>query len=133
MDVTFTVPSKVVNKVVGEYVQENLYDAYSKTILKAAGVPAKKTLVTQLLAEPKFAKALEKEFNVFFKYWCETELGEYTREVDLKLDLIDACEKIQESEDEEWFAEQRQASESQKMLDVILHLERAGYIVTKKG
>ena len=47
MDITFTVPSKVVNKVVGEYIQENLYDAYNKVILKAAKVPAKKTLVAQ--------------------------------------------------------------------------------------
>ena len=133
MDVTFIMPSKVVNKIVGEYVQENLYDAYSKVILKAAKVPAKKTLVTQLLAEPKFVKALEKEFNAFFKHWCETELAEYTSEVGLPVDLIDACEKIVETEDEEWFAQQRQAAVSQKMQEVILSLERAGYVVTKKG
>ena len=133
MDVTFTVPSKVVNKIVGEYVQGNLYDVYSKDTLKAAKVPAKKTLVTQLLAEPKFVKALEKEFNGFFKYWCETELAEYISEVGLPVDLVDACEKIQDREDQEWFTEQHQAAESQKMQEVILALELAGYTVTKPG
>ena len=132
MDITFTVPSKVVNKVVGEYIQENLYDAYNKVILKAAKVPAKKTLVAQLLEEPKFVKALEKEFNAFFKYWCETELVEYTREVDLPVDLIDACEKVQEREDEEFWAAQQKEESHQTRL-AILALERAGYVVTKKG
>ncbi len=129
MDVTFIVPSKVVKNVVGEYVQENLYDVYSKATLKAAKVPANKTLVTQLLAEPKFVKALEKEFNGFFKYWCETELAEYTREVGLPVDLIEACEKIVEIEDEAWVAQQHQAVEH------IRALELAGYEVKikKKG
>jgi hypothetical protein len=51
---------KLVKIVLAEYLADQL-DEYTDKDLKAAGVPTRKQLVEQVMAEPKFQKALTKK------------------------------------------------------------------------
>jgi chemotaxis protein CheY-P-specific phosphatase CheC len=55
-----TLNEKLVKIVLAEYLADQL-DEYTDKDLKAAGVPTRKKLVEQVMAEPKFQKALVKK------------------------------------------------------------------------
>ena len=59
-----TVNEKLVKRIVGSYIEDQMYEFTNKD-LKAAGVPTRKQLVEQILADEGFQKALAKRLAVF--------------------------------------------------------------------
>jgi len=62
--IQITVSEKLVKRIVGDYIADQL-EEFSNKDFKAAGVPAFKQLVEQVLADAKFQKSLSKRLAVF--------------------------------------------------------------------
>ena len=58
--IQITVKDSLVKRILGDYIADQL-EEFSNKDLKAAGVPAFKQLVEQVLADERFQKALVKE------------------------------------------------------------------------
>jgi hypothetical protein len=51
-----TLKDSAVRKAIGDYLDDYLFEFYRSDVIKAAGIPARKVLIEQVMADPKFQK-----------------------------------------------------------------------------
>ena len=119
-----TLKDAEVRKVIGSYLDEQLFNYYDAAVIKAAGIPTRKALTEQVITDPTF----QKEFAKFLMQYIDR---------DLMLDAVaesihvirPVFDKVEETFDEKNTIDRERAREEEDQA-AIKRLKARGYKVT---
>lgn len=119
-----TLKDSEVRKVIGEYLDSQLFNYYDAAVIKAAGIPNRKALIEQTMSDAQF----QKTFTKFLMQYIDG---------DLMMDAVaEACPNHDAFQRVEAAFDQKNSIDREKTLEVedqmaIKRLTARGYKVTK--
>jgi len=129
MQITITVPDKLIKSAIDNTVDSELYEYFDSAVLKAAKLPKSSTLVNKIFADEKFQAKLEKTIQGVASEAAEDLI--FDMMYDIKLpgvdDLVKQCQDVMEARSEELEA----AREAEEMQRLVKTLEKAGFKIVK--
>ena len=133
MKLEITIPAKPLKQALVSQLEDSLYENYEASVLKAAKVPPIKTLLAKVMADEVYMAALHKELQDTITCWVEDYLSDTLYDVDMPIGCyMDACEKINDEQDQEVLAERKAEHEAEQIKRTIKALKLAGYDVVKR-
>jgi hypothetical protein len=120
-----TLKDAEVRKVIGDFLDEQLFNYYDAAVIKAAGIPTRKALIEQVITDPKF----QKEFTKFLMQYIDRDLM-----LDAVAEAIDVIQpvfnKVQDTFDEKNAIDRERALQEQDQM-AIKRLRARGYKITQ--
>ena len=120
-----TIKDSTIKTVINRYLEDQIYDFYAKEVVEAAGLPPRKALIEQILANPKFQKAFTK---YLLEYLDQDLMSDAVAET--INDVTDVFVKVEQAYERqnELDLERKQKEQEQ---DAIKLLKARGYKVTQ--
>jgi hypothetical protein len=120
-----TLKDSEIRKVIGDYLDDQLFEYYASSVIKAAGIPTRKDLIEQVINDPKF----QKEFTKFLMQYIDRDLM-----MDAVADAIYVIQpvfnKVQDTFDEK-NAIDRERALAEADQEAIKRLKARGYKITQ--
>jgi hypothetical protein len=119
-----TLKDAEVRKVIGDFLDEQLFNYYDAAVIKASGIPTRKALIEQTMSDAKF----QKEFTKFLMQYIDR---------DLMLDAVaesihvirPVFDKVEDTFDEKNTIDRERAREEEDQA-AIKRLKARGYKIT---
>jgi len=119
-----TLKDAEVRKVIGDFLDEQLFNYYDAAVIKASGIPTRKALIEQTMSDAKF----QKEFTKFLMQYIDRDLM-----LDAVAEAIDVIQpvfnKVQDTFDEKNAIDRERALQDEDQM-AIKRLKARGYKVT---
>ena len=119
-----TLKDSAVRKVIGDFLDEQLFNYYDAAVIKAAGIPTRKALIEQVITDPTF----QKEFAKFLMQYIDRDLM-----LDAVAEAIDVIQpvfnKVQDTFDEKNAIDRERHLQDEDQM-AIKRLKARGYKVT---
>jgi hypothetical protein len=129
MQITVTVPDKLIKTAIANTLDGELYEYFDSAIIKRAKLPKQSTLTNKIFADAKFQATLEKKLQAVAETEIEDLIFDFMYEIKLPevSGLVQQCHRMVEQRGAEIEAEQ----EAEHVKRMVMTLERAGYKITK--
>jgi hypothetical protein len=129
MQITITVPDKLIKTAIANTLDGELYEYFDSAIIKRAKLPKQSTLTNRIFADAKFQATLEKKLQAVAETEIEDLIFDFMYEIKLPevSGLVQQCHRMVEQRGAEIEAEQ----EAENVKRMVMTLERAGYKITK--
>lgn len=119
-----TLKDSFIRKVIEEYLDDQVYNYYPSSVIKASGIPTRKALIEQVITDPKF----QKDFTKFLMQYIDRDLilDAVAESIDVIRPVFD---KVEDTFDEKNTIDRERAREEEDQ-EAIKRLKARGYTIT---
>jgi len=131
MDITITIKDKAIKDAIAYFLDNEIFDMFDPSVIKAAGAPKKAALVKEIFEDPKFIARLTAHVRECVVDDIEGDVLYHAVGREFSIEqadaLIDKLDKVQE-ELRKMEAQNREEAETQRIVDKLI---KAGYKIQK--